>query len=484
MWCGLGAAAVFVPDEEMARTLEGWSRLLAADGLAELWPGWSAAAEPVAIVPPRSEGVFLLRGPADVGRPVAGRDGRTWPDLARVEARELSRIGFEAPRRPGESALHWRGRPPLPLAGGAPSGVAAADLVADWFARWWGADRTSAAQAPAAIGEESAEAGALTTVEGRLLAAILRGPCAPQPVWRQALQLLMVRRERRAALESEEIDRQRARELSGGLPLYVALRWAQGRAPAAAAERASALDAALADLGAGPLAGRDAGVGLALCLVLDRMQATIEAAGALRRARVALEWRERVRRAAQAATQGLDAGLDAVLPLDGGSRDDAALRSALRTHGYAAALEASRQRFETAAEARRALVDRILHGSGTLMAVDVSALGAPAVRCAAGAPQAVHTRLHVYPEGADFRFPGGCRVTFDLPVARDLGSGLLQARVAVRPVFAADGGAPGEAAAAAAFTEGLELRLPGLELLAAAGTIHPIDGGYLLRLLR
>ena len=481
---GLGAAAVFVPDEEMARTLEGWSSLLAAEALAGLWPDWSPETTPVAIVPLGSDGVFLLRGPSDVGRPVAGRDGRTWPCLARVEARELDRIGIEAPGPSSEGVLRWQGQAPLPLAGGPPSGVAAADLVADWFARWWGAGRPANAEGPTAIGEETAECAALTTVEGRLLATILREPCEPRPVWRRALQLLLVRRERRVPLEQADIDRQRARELRGGLPLYVALRWAQRRAPAAAAERAAALERALADLGAGTAAGRDGSVGMALALVLDRMEATLDAAGSLRRAGVALGWRERVCRASQAAPQALDAAMEATLPLDGGSRDDAALRIALDVHGYAAALDAARKRIETAAVARSAFVERILHGSGTLMSVDVSALGAPAVHSAAGEPQPVHARLYVYPEGADFRFPGGCRVTFCLPVACDLGSGLLQARVAARPVFAADGGADWPTGAAATFSEGLDLRLPGLQLLAAAGTIHPIDGGYLLRLLR
>ena len=487
---------MFVPDEESARWIESLAAAAAPQLAVGLWPGWDPSAVPVGIVLPGAAGLCVLRPREPGGREVASRDGGPLPGVRFLTWAEARASGLPVtpgtpPRLRGLAGpdgttvtVRGAGGPavfvetPGPLPGRPDlAGAVHGALFALWFAARGG-------PAPAPGGAPDAdvpEDAALRAVEGRLMGALLR-EVPGGGLLRHATALALVRRERRAAAPEETVALEQAREASDGLPAYVAARCAEAAGGVAALE---ALAAALGELAeAAPGAGaRLSGWGLAACL--DRVEAEApESPSSARpwaaRADLSGGWKAAL---ASGAVADLDAAFEARLRFDGGSRDDALLRQAKEAHGHDDALSAARRRAETAAHARNTLLQRILRGAGTLVAVDVGALPAPRVDADAP-PEAIHAGMAVYARGASFRYAGGTIVEFrGLPLAEDRRSGLLQTRIAARLAFAGDGArmAPG---GETAFESGLDLELPGLRVHARAGSIRPIDGGYLIRLLR
>jgi hypothetical protein len=66
-----------------------------------------------------------------------------------------------------------------------------------------------------------------------------------------------------------------------------------------------------------------------------------------------------------------------------------------------------------------------------------------------------------------------------VPVAQDRRAGLLQARIRGRLRMSGDGE---PLAGEAAFTERLEMELPGVTVRARAGSVQPLDGGLYVKL--
>ncbi len=254
----------------------------------------------------------------------------------------------------------------------------------------------------------------------------------PDQLARALRTLCLVRRERRGPLSDEEVAWEDAAEVWGGLPAYVA-----GTAPGNRVARAGAAGA----------------------LLLDRLSPGWQSA-----------W--------EARPMALTPLLERHVLLDGGEGDEALLLGALGRHGYPQLLSAARNRISTARKAREALVSQILTGEGALLVVDTSALGEGFVE-AAQAGQRVNAGMSVYAGDVAFRFRGAEVFFHDMPVVQDRRAGLLQARIRGQLRMSGDG-QPLDGRAA--FTERLDLDLPGVTLRARAGTVRPLDEGLYVKL--
>ncbi len=487
---------MFVPDEVTARAIEAWVAATDLELASGVFPGWEPATQSVALVLPEARGWILARAPWARGRPVAARRGGILPGISFLPAAQASDLGLPdpdvpTPRRADEGALTvvCRGVPVVVTEPGGDPARLAAGVFTSLFAAWWSA-RTDRGAPQVPLLPETPGAAALAVVEGRLLLQALREGARGGPLERLVTQIVLVRRERWADCEPAQEQDARAVECAAGLARYAGACCA-GRLALAArntpAVPPAELIARLADLSAEPLPQRGGLTGWALASLLHLLEPVRGAAGgeAVAGGR---PWAQRRSfpdgwKAALSAGVAFDQVIESYVRLDGGSRDDAALVAALATYGHADALERARLLAAATADARRALIEGILRGEGTLLAIDIRRLGRPRVESPAPV-QAVHGGLAVYPAGASFAFEAGPHLCFDrLPVAEDRRSGLLQTRVRARLRMQGDGAAL-RGGGRAVFTDGLDLTLPGMRLRAAGGTIEPVDGGYLLRLFR
>ncbi len=475
---------MFVPDEEAARVIEAWERAVTAVRAPGSWPGWPPAGAVFGLLLPGGAGLCLTASEAGPGRPVAGRAGGEMAGIRHLGWDDAAGLGVVPPVGDLDAAsgvaLSLGGSPLVAVAPGGDAEMARS-LGSLSFARWWSGrrqDPEAEAVAPP-VPDIDPERAALATVEGRLLLRAL----TEDALETLALQIALVRRERRATRDDREVAAEERWETAEGLPAYLGGRAAALMRPGSAA---SAPAGELEELGGLPPSRRARVTGWALGILLDRLEA-------LRGAAVPGRARPWVTRPAfeegwkAALDAGRAAGLQVLLEshvrFDGGSRDDAALSQALAAAGHSQALAEERARAEEARRARQALVDEILGGRGTLVVLDVGALGTAKIEAPSPA-QSIHAGMAVYPRGAEFRYSGGTRLRFSgLALAEDRRSGLLQARVDARLVLSGDG-ADLQVDEEAVFESGLSLRLPGLEVRARTGTIRPIDGGMFIRLLR
>lgn len=463
---------VFVPDEEAARILEGWLDATDPAAAGEAWPGWPAGAAAFGLLLPHGGGVCLRGFPEAVGQAVATRTGRSHPGVCHLQPDGAARLGL--PSGPSDAAPRVVEAQGVPIVlSGAPRPSAAA-LWEEAFGVWWSQRAPAAARAAAAAWAPmppTPKEVALSTVEGRVAAAALQARVAGAEGERAARTLALLRRERRALWDEEQVAGERAMEVLAGVPRYVGWRCG-GAVP---------LNRVPDDVGrlAGP--ERAGWSGALLCALLDQFAAQ----GGPPPVRTAHPWATRPDRPADwreaLAADGLDTGLEAHVRFDGGSRDDAALAAAQSVHGYGALLDAAGERAAEAAAARTALMDQILRGPGTLLTFATGPLG-PARVTPAQPAQAVNAGLLLYAAGARFEYGDGTLLDCPgLPLAEDRHGALVHVRVAGVLRLGADG-APLSPQRTVEFTEGLELRIGGVRARAHRGTLEPIEGGWLLRL--
>jgi hypothetical protein len=466
---------VFVPDEEAARILEGWLDATDPAPAGEAWPGWPAGAAAFGLLLPHGGGVCLRGFPEVMGQAVATRTGRSHPGVCHLQPDEAARLGL--PSGPSDAAPRVVEAQGVPIVLTSAPRTSAAALWEQAFGVWWSRQAPAAARAAAAAwapAPPTPQEVALATVEGRAAAAALQARVAGAEGERAARTLALLRRERRALWEEEQVAGERALEVLAGVPRYVGWRCG-GEVP---------VDRVPDEVGrlAGP--ERACWSGALLCVLLDRLAD----AGGAPPVRAAHPWAERPDRPADwreglaaDAAGGLDAALEAHVRFDGGSRDDAALAAAQSVHGYGALLDAADERAAAAAAARTALVEQILRGPGTLLTFATGPLGRARVTPAQPA-QAVNAGLLLYAAGARFEYADGTLLDCSgLALAEDRHGALLHVRVAGVLRLGADG-APLSPRRAVAFTEGLELRVGGVRAHAHRGTLEPIEGGWLLRL--
>jgi hypothetical protein len=287
---------------------------------------------------------------------------------------------------------------------------------------------------PDASPDPAGDAGqlALYQLEALVRAEALAAPAAE--LAERVRTLCLVRRERRAPLEDGELAREQAAEAWEGLPAYVA--------------------------GVASPPGRWGRSGAELALLLDRW---------------APDWQRRWSAAASATLDGL---LEERVSFDGGEGDEALLQAAQARHAYPELLAAARETVAASRRAREELITRILRGEGSLLVVDVSALGEGFVE-AAEPGQRVNAGLAVYRGEVAFRYRGAEVFFHDLPVAEDRRAGLLQARIRGRLRVTGDGR---EVVGEAAFAERLDMELPGMSLRARRGWVRPLDDGLYVKL--
>lgn len=457
---------VFVPDEEAAGVLEPWLGATAPVGTVGVWPGWPETEPVFGLHLPHGGGVCLRGFPEAVGEKVAGRAGTPHAGLVHLDAAQAEALGLPAvpddgagPRLAeldGVAVVVSSGR------------VARALLWEAAFAPWWrGKVPRSVRAAAAAWTPQLAdpEGMALATVEGRLLAGVDR--LAEPEAERTARTLALLRRERRGEWTAEREEAERGLELLTGVTCYVGWRCA-GDVPALADHLGQLSDPARARI-----------VGALLCHVLDRLAGTAPpptARGARRQPPA--DWREEL--TAGRATD-LDTLLEAYVRFEGGSRDDSLLSAACDRFGYDAVLADARQRAERAAQARAALVDRILRGQGTLLTFATGALGSATIT-PAEPPQPVNGGLTLYAAGARFEYPDGTFLdSTGVPAAEDRHGGLVHVRVAARLQLGGDGQILAQDAEVE-FNGGLDLRVGAVRARARRGSVRPIEGGWLVRL--
>lgn len=491
---------VFVPDEEAAGWLTALEQAMQPAVAAGVWPGW-VPSQPAAVALRDGLGA-LVHGWAGAGRPIAGRGGGVLDRVVLVPAAEVASwtgtaAGGAAGGR-GDGLPTARDAAPIVLAVDEPSAAALAEVFyAAAFRRSCGLRAQPEAGAPprpAAV--EDPGLIALAHLEGRLLAEAV-GPAAATGsgtpgLEALALQVALVRRERRALLDDAAVAEERQAERELGLPAYVGRRCALrlGASRLGPRERE-----ALQGLGRQAQGERYRLSGCALALLLDLLGA--RPWGGPRSASTDGAWGPVVHgalgeggrpagggdawRCAELARVDLDAALERLLAFDGGARDDAALAAAQRRHDFPALWRAERDAVAEAEHVRQALVDQILQGPGTLLVCDVRGLGVPVVVPHAP-PEAVNASVELYRVGGTFRYAGGRTVIArEGPVAHDRRAGLLQMRVATRLAFSVDlqGLRPGDAVA---FDQGLALEVPGLRIAAGSGQLVRIDGEFLVRL--
>lgn len=385
-------------------------------------------------------GALLALGAA-LGRPSpwAGFHPADWPWVLTAPSGRLYAAGQPATGDRVAPGL-W-GSEVWALPPGAAPGLPAAwveagpDLAADlWAAAFRLHLRLHLHREPPAGGVAATEQTPVTAALGELEDRALADALASQPLRlpRALTTLCLVRRERRGPLPDEAIAAEQAAEVWDGLPAYVA-----GQQPAS----------------------RSARIGLGLAQLLDRVDPGWQ-----------VVW--------GAGRDSLDQALERFVAFDGGSGDEALMQDAQYRHDYAGLLVAAQKRLAAERTARKALVDRILRGDGSLLVVDTSALGEGFVE-AATPGQRVNAGLSVWDGAVAFRFRGA-EVFFDgVPVARDRRAGLLQARVRGRLHMSGDGADLEEPAE---FTERLEMDLPGVTVRARHGWVRPLDEGLYVKL--
>ena len=459
---------MFVPDEEAAGVLEPWLSATAREGTAEIWPGWPQATPVFGLHLPHGGGVCLRWFPEAVGRQVAGRAGAPHAGLAHLDGAEAERLGLPGPpdADAGPRLAELDGVPVVVSTGRVPRAL----LWEAAFAPWWHARVPRAARAAAAAWTPQLadpEATALATVEGRLLAGVHR--LADEEAERTARTLALLRRERRGDWTAEREAAERALELLTGVACYVGWRCAGG---------VPAVPDGLGQL-SDPARTRIAGA--LLCAVLNLLAGTAPPPrrAASGRRQPPADWREAL---LTGAATDLDELLEAHVRFEGGSRDDSLIRAACDRFGYDAVLSEARQAAELAAQARTALVERILRGPGTLLTFSIAELG-PATITPAEPPQPVNAGLTLHASGARFEYPDGTLLDCPgVPLAEDRHGGLVHLRVAASLQFGGDGRSI-DPNAEVQFTGGLDLRVGALRARAQRGSVRPIEGGWLVRMV-
>ncbi len=473
-----------VPDEETARAISNLLAAREARPLGSGWPGWSGRLNAVGLWL-SAQGAVCLLGEGPLGRRVVGRDGLPLEGVHVVEEAQGGPWTVERSTSAwieGVPAVErWRiGDSVWSVAvHAAPAPLLAHALGADAFARQ--CLRASAADgAPPLARRGSAEAFALRAVEGCLWEEVIRSKRDAGELVRIAWELALLRRERRSAMEDDDIAAERAAEVLLGLSAYVGAQFA------AALGGTSPLKAVLRRLSTLDAMAQCAACGWAMGLLLDAWEQVVPPGSAPRRRSWAGRpefprgWRTAV---AEGVVRNLDEILESRVPFDGGGRDDRTLEGALLRHAYAARLTAAAEALAASSRAHQTLVEAVLQGPGTLLVLATGELGAPTI-VFEKPPQAVHSRLRVYPQGAEFRYRHGARISIRSAVlAEDLQSGLLQVRVPGRLRLSADGGPP-PAEADLAFTDGLRLTVGGVSVAAAEGVISVMDGGFFIHLKR
>ncbi|MDI3298622.1 MAG: hypothetical protein QJR08_05580 [Bacillota bacterium] len=468
------------------RALTAWLEAVRIDEAGEpLWPGWRMRNSAVGFYTADGECVLVgHRNPPAGAHPVFLRGERV-----------IGPVGYtvEAPARVkgGAAILPYRNQRTafLPVEW---SGEGNQDLesfvflvIHQAFHAWAGRLGVSVnpvqLEGSAAYPVDDAANNALGNLEGLLLADAVQG-VQGMPLERWARAFALVRRERRAWMEDETVAYEQAMELREGPAGYVEWkameRVRQGYEPSAVFReitgQAGYLHVAelqlkrleemrrINYLGRGALRRRFTYSGLGMALVLERLEPG---------------WPGRI----LPGGPSLDDLLEEHVTFDGGDGDEALLRQVETRYDYDHRLLAEHDAADLRRQRKQELVDLVLRAPGTLLIFDVSRL-----RLLSATPptegERIHEGLTLYTRSASFRFDGARLEVSGRPLVHDLRAGLLEVNVSGRVRLFGDEEElpPGRPAL---FEEGLLLRVDGLEVEAARGTVQSSGEALYIRLL-
>jgi len=468
-----------------------------------LWPGWEIRSTPLAVYTPGGN-AFLLHHP----RPVAPFQAVDASELGLTSA-TTERIGplyhsavdlpflRAATAQPLNGAL--TGLVPVWLDDDGPARFEAfiALLAREAFqvyGRRWSGGRPSPFPADR-YPDLSPVNNALGNVEGRLLQAAW-GETDPDVLRTLVRRFCLVRRERRGPLDEALIEYEQHHELHDGLPGYVELlALERGSSPD---YRASAeyrrltgneryvhgpllVEQTRAELGRVNLRGQGANrvrfsyTGAAIARFLDRIRPG---------------WQAHL----ESARANLDRLLEEGVLYDGGDGDEREIVAVLREYGYDDLLEAERLYARQEEARKRELLDSVLRGSGIRISIDVSHLVGtedwwdrrrgtslwwdPAHVEKITEHIRVHTRMLTFKSrGTILSFEG-------LPVVEDRRNKIFHSCLPDGRLNFVGDSQPFSIDRPAEFSEGLEIRCPGLEIQAEAGYLQNADGVLYIKIFQ
>lgn len=450
----------------------------------DVWPGWRPREHPLALC--RRDGTLFLSGhPA---RPTEAEEvflpvGVEGPAVYRLR-------GLPEGVAAGPTPVVFLGVPTafVPLeevAAGEEAAVEFVSLLAResfrCFLQRWG--KLTPPSPLVVYPDDQPVNNALGNIEGHLLLEAHRA--AEDQVREVALAFALIRRERRAQLEDEQVQYERYHETQEGLAMYAAVRLleeaaAPGYEPSAGFERLvggrlpdlarGAVERRLEALrtinrkGLGATRRRFFYTGLGLALLLDRLRPG---------------WKDELR----APGVWMDTLLDASVSFDGGERDDHLIAEVEFRYDYVSKLREEREHTRTVRRRKEELIAQVLRGPGRVFVFDVSDLYLTGVQVDDDRLETIGERLRIHTGRASFRY-GQTVLDFEgVPVIEDRHNGLIEVRLPGRLTFLGDGNQlrvlrPTE------FTEGLELQVDGVRVRARQGFIQPVGDAVYVKIFR
>ncbi len=476
----------YLPDEIEHRALTCLAELWHLhDSVGEdIWPGWQPRGHALALF--RRDGTYFL-----AGHPVRPRGAEEVFLPAGVEGPVVYRL-HDPPEAVagGPVLISFLGTPtafvPLEEVGGGDEGAVGflALLAHESFhvfqQRW---ARLVPPSPLIVYPDDQPVNNALGNIEGHLLLEAYRAP--EEEVRQVALAFALIRRERRAQLQDEQIEYERFHETYEGLAMYAAVRLleraaapdyepspgfrrllAGDLAPLAAAAVARRLEAlrTINRKGLGANRRRFYYSGLGLALLLDRLRPS---------------WKDELR----VPSVWMDTILDASVNFDGGEGDDHVIAQVEYRYDYVSKLREEREHARAVRRRKDELIAQVLRGPGRVFIFDVSDLYLTGLDVDRDRLETIGERLRIHTGRASFRY-GQTVLEFEgVPVVEDRHNGLFEVRLPGRLAFVGDG-SDIKVLRPAEFTEGLELRVNGVRVRARQGIIQPVGEAVYVKILR
>lgn len=446
-----------------------------------IWPVWDPRSLPIAIY--RQDGVVFLA--AHPTKPLHAQEvfiatGVSGPPVYRIE-------GVPEDVNGNAVTVSFFGVPtafvPLERVGeGLDDALAFLSLLAHESFHVYQRDEGKVFRAPlASYPDDNPVNNALGNIEGHLLLEAVTTADGEKRK-DQILAFALIRRERRSQLDEGLVAFERASEYYEGLATYLSFRLldamaasayrsspifsrlAAGRLPgAAAAAVASRLETLRTINRRGMGAGRrrfyytGMGLGLLLDSLLPRWKQVIH---------YKRVW--------------LDTLLETRVSYDGGDADDRLIARVEFEYDYVGKLREEREHARILRRRKAELITGVLKGPGTILIFDISSLQPMEWMVESDQVEAIGDRLQIHTGRSVFRF-GSTSLTFNaVPVIEDRYNGLLELRIPQRLRKQGDK-AP---ARPTEFTNGLELKMDGINVRAQKGIVHSLGDALYIKINR
>lgn len=454
---------------------------------ADAWPGWDLRRTPLALYYNSRKAPFFLAGHP---RPPQDAEGVFWP--TGTDGPPIYRVFSPAFLGANEAlVLPFAGVPtafvPLEWVGDSPE-----DAFEFIFLLWhegfhaFQSDCRKIDTAALALPypDDHPVNNALSGIEGRVLLEA-RETNREDDLRRLARAFALVRRERRGQMNDRLVEHERTCEYYEGLATYVGLlaleaELAPGYPPSvvfdrlagenrrtAAAQVCARRYQALTAVGCATGARRRRRffyTGMGLALLLDRVHSG---------------WKEVI----HSPGVWLDTLLEETVVFEGNEGDDTLIAEVQVRHGYVTLLEEERAIAREFRRRKGEVFGGIIEERGTTFIFDVSQLRLTDTRFDLNSPDSIDERLQLHRGSVRFQY-GATSLSFrGIDVLEDRLNGLIEARVPGFRLKVTGDGSQVPLLRPAEFTEGLELRVGGIDVRAQRGTIQPVDGAIYVRIM-